>query len=591
MVPRIDCSSQRRSWRSVSCGLRLLGVGIAWGAILAGRMIVAAETSVSVAQTVQAHLEAGEFGPAIDQALAVKNRALQTQLLKQIAQAQAEAGDDAAATATLRRIPNVRERSVAMRQQAPSGGLAGGGNMANPGPLMRLIQRNTSGEWESDEGVGGRMEWFPTGVKVSPNGLLERITAKEQSQTLSALGIEARKADLNSDLARPSSLRLVSLTRMDQELAEHLAQGRPVPTSMALLAGLTKVQYVFHFPESGEIVIGGPAEAWEYNAQGQAVGTETHLPTLQLDDFVTVFRTFAKGDADFGCSINTRDENVQSLQKFVEGSLARGPLNAGAGVANFVKQIQKKLGNQDIAIWGVPNDSRVARVIVEADYRMKLIGIGKLDAGKEIPSYFDLLPQDLQKNPAPMEALRWWLTMKYDAVLHNDDKSVFEIQGASVLCQSENQLLTSEGKHLPTGKSEGVNRQFAENFTRNYAKLAQRDHIFADARNVFDLALVSALVCKEGLADPAGTALSVFANGGLYQPASYAVPKEVASVVNHRVYHGRDVVVQAAGGVRGDFSEALSKDKVKSSPELDRVAQTAKLPELPAGRWWWDVAR
>lgn len=593
MVPRND-RSVCSSWRSVSCGLTLWSAGIAWGAILASQTMFAANApgsaaQGSVAQTVQAHLEAGEFGPAIDQALAVKDPVQQTELLKQIAQAQSQAGEPAAAAATLRRIPNVRERSLAMRQQQPA--LAGGGNQANPRPLMMLIQQNTSGEWESEEGVGGKMSWFPTGVKVSPNGILERITTKEQYQTLSALGIQARKADLNGDLARPSSLRLVSLTRMNEELAEHLAQGRQVPTSMALLAGLTKVQYVFIFPENGEIVIGGPAEGWEYDAQGQAVGSESHLPTLQLDDFVTVFRTFSKGDADFGCSINTRDENVKSLQQYVEGSLARGPLNAGAGVANFVKQIQKKLGNQDIVVWGVPADSRVARVIVEADYRMKLIGIGKLDAGKEIPSYFDLLPQELQKDPAPMEALRWWLTMKYDALLHNGDKSVFEIQGASVLCQSENQLLTSEGKHLPTGKSEGVNRQFAERFTDNYAKLAQKDMVFADAKNVFDLALVSALICKQGVSDPAGTALSVFASGGLYQPASYAVPKEVASVVNHRVYRGRDIVVQAAGGVRGDFTEALSKDKVKSSKELDGVAQTAKLPELPAGRWWWDVTK
>jgi len=409
---------------------------------------------------------------------------------------------------------------------------------------------------------------------------------------LSALGIQARKADLNADLARPSTLRLVSLTRLDRELTELLAQGRPVPASMALLAGLTKVEYVFLFPESNEIVIGGPAEGWDYNAQGQAVSRESSVPTLQLEDFVTVFRTFARGDADFGCSINTRDQNVQSLQKFVETSLARGPLNAGAGVRSFVNQIQKQLGRQDIVVWGVPADSRVARVIVEADYRMKLIGIDKLDAGKDIPSYFDLLPQDLQKNPAPMEALRWWLTMNYDAVFHSADQSVFQIQGDSVLCQSENQLLTEEGKHQPTGKSEGVNRLFAENFSRNYAKLAARDPIFADARNVFDLALAAALICKQSDADTPDGPFQSFTAGGLYHPASYAVPKEVDSVVHHRVYNGRDIVVQAAGGVSANSGEILKNSAVvKADPELDRLGQSAQRPVLPAGRWWWDVSR
>lgn len=55
-------------------------------------------------------------------------------------------------------------------------------------------------------------------------------------------------------------------------------------------------------------------------------------------------------------------------------------------------------------VWGVPADSRVARVIVEADYRMKLVGINKLDVGKDVPGYFDLLPVSQQKIQPTMDA-------------------------------------------------------------------------------------------------------------------------------------------------------------------------------------------
>ena len=44
-------------------------------------------------------------------------------------------------------------------------------------------------------------------------------------------------------------------------------------------------------------------------------------------------------------------------------------------------------------------------MIVEADYRMKLIGINKLDAGIDIPSYFDLLARNFSETPASMNAL------------------------------------------------------------------------------------------------------------------------------------------------------------------------------------------
>ena len=463
--------------------------------------------------------------------------------------------------------------------------------MADFSTLMTLIMENTSGKWEAEDGEGGAMSPFPTGVRVAPGGLLHKLTQEEQTGVLASLGTTARKADLNADVAQRSDLRMVSLTRLEQAVAQRLADGEPVPETMAQLAGLSQIKYVFVYPEANEIVLAGPAEGWQYNAQGQPVAISNGRPTLQLDDLVTVLRTFAKGNADFGCSINTRDAGVRALTDYVQKSQSKGAISSVA-VKGWVQALQHKLGRQDIEVWGVPGDSRVARVIVEADYRMKLIGIDKLDAGKDIPSYFDLLPIAQQKNVQTMDALRWWLTMKYDGVQHSADKSAFEIAGSSVLCQSENQLLTADGKHVPTGKSEATNRMFAQNFTANYDKLAARDRVFADTQNVFDLALVSALIQHENLDDKAHWDMGAFAPNGAYSPARYAVPKECESVVNHRVYNGKDIVVQVAGGVKGDVMSVV-KDKALNteSPRLGNVAQSAKAGDLPAGRWWWDAAR
>lgn len=43
---------------------------------------------------------------------------------------------------------------------------AGGIAPLGIGPAMRLIQSNTSGEWENEEGVGGRMSWFPNSLSL-----------------------------------------------------------------------------------------------------------------------------------------------------------------------------------------------------------------------------------------------------------------------------------------------------------------------------------------------------------------------------------------------------------------------------------------
>ncbi|WP_010582181.1 DUF1598 domain-containing protein [Schlesneria paludicola] len=539
-------------------------------------------------QRVADHLAAGEFGPALAIATETANTDEQASLLKQIATAQQEAGDHDAAQGTSRRMPRAAAtKSNLLAARPDTARLAGG--QANFGMLINLIQRNTSGKWDDVEGESA-ITPFQTGVRVSPAGLLHRVTEQENSGQLQAMGVRARQADLNSDVSHKSELRMVSLTRLEREVARRMEEGLPIPETMSQLAGLSQVKFVFVYPETNEIVVAGPANGWEYNPQGQPISLNDGRPTLQLDDLVTVLRTFASGKADFGCSINTRDEGVKALQEFAKSSTKSGGLDPSA-TRKWVNDLQSALGRQDVVVWGVPQDSRVARVIVEADYRMKLIGIDKLDAGKEIPSYFDLLPVAQQKSQN-LDALRWWLALKFDGVTHSNDKTAFEMHGSSVLCQSENQLLTADGKHVPTGQSEATNRLFAENFTANYDKLAKRDTVFADTQNIFDLALCAALIKHEGLADKASWNMGVFAPHGAYTPASYAVPKEVDSVVNHRVYSRRNIVVQVAGGVRADVMAAAKDVSLNTTePRLDDVGRDAKAAKLPVGRWWWDSTK
>jgi hypothetical protein len=295
------------------------------------------------------------------------------------------------------------------------------------------------------------------------------------------------------------------------------------------------------------------------------------------------------GNQFFNCLIVPRKEGLRKLSEFVERSNQRGALRPGAPVRNFAAKCQEELGLQDAVFNGIPTDSRVARVILEADYRMKLIGIDKLDAGPNIPSYFDLLtPQSIQQNPPKLDALRWWMTMKYDAVLHSPSRTVFEIQGPSVQCQSENELVTKDGERIHTGQADPTNQVFAQNFTLHYGELAGQDLVFADLKNIFDLSLVAALINKEQLLAKSEHGYGVFGPNGSYQTAKFEPPKTVMSVVNHKVYGGKDIIVQVAGGVRADMVALLKNNEIyRESDRLDTIQQQA--PELPEGRWWWDV--
>ncbi|MBX3443343.1 MAG: DUF1598 domain-containing protein [Planctomyces sp.] len=555
------------------------------GIVFGLSVVLALSTSAAVrgadaSTRVEAHLAAGEFVAAA------------------AAASELPAGEAAEAQA---RIRAARQGGDYAAQQRVSGAatptaeqsqrpLSGSG--ADFQTLMDLIMEQTTGPWEELDGEGGTMTPFESGVRVDPQGVLSRVERQDLDGRLAAIGVRARKASLNEDVAAASDLRIVSLTRLEREVADRLARGERVLDSMKQLAGLSEIRYVFADSETGEILIAGPAEGWTIAANGAPVGAASGRPTLRLDDLVVVLRTFEPAARQmFGCSIDPRADGLKAVKSFVEDSQRRGPLASGQA-RRWAEQIGDLLGRQDITVYGIPTDSRVARVLVEADYRMKLIGVGKLEGGKDIPSYFDLIARQPGLAQGSLDALRWWLTLNTDEVLYSPDRDAFEIRGASVKCLSENQFLTASGERASTGKTEPINRQFAENFTRHYNDLAREQPVFADLKGVFDLALAAAIIRHEGLDTATGWNRGAFAQGGAYEPARYMAPKEVDSVVNHRVFNGRDVVVQVAGGVRADILATVSNPEIRrESDEVGQTAVKAKASALPEGRWWWDAAR
>lgn len=547
-------------------------------------------TAADRSKLVQAQIAAGEFGPALQTAKSATDAVERTHLLKTIADAQMQNGDLQAADSSISRIPIPETRDQARAQNSSRESAAGGA--AQAAMLVNLIKQTTGDEddWQAEEGQRKQPIYWPPGIEVDPNGLLRGLTREEKGQVLSSLGHRAREADLNTDLRAASPLRLVSLTRLEKEVSKRLAEGRTIPETMQHLAGLSHIRYVFVYPEQHDVVIGGPAEGWRYNEKGIAVGRESGRATLFLDDFVTVLRTFAPhGPGYFNCQIVPREEGLRRIKQFVEESNAKGPLDAAA-VRNWTNQLQQQLGLQDVEINGIPGDSRVAEVIFEADYRLKMIGIGKLPGGPGIPSVFDLLPKTGDVKSQRMDALRWWLSMKYDAVMHSPDRNVFEIKGSAVLCQSENEKISASGQRIHTGQSEATNRLFAANFTTHYGELASQDPVFADLQNIFDLSLIAALLADNRVPDRLGWDLGSFGPEGAYLTAHYQSPKSIMSVVNHRLYNGKDIVVQVAGGVDGQIRKVLSDPHVfREATNLAGAQIKGRAPQLPEGRWWWDA--
>ncbi|MEO2035736.1 MAG: DUF1598 domain-containing protein [Planctomycetaceae bacterium] len=510
--------------------------------------------------------------------------------LRGAARAAAESGNFVGAASNLRDATRMAgNHDVAERAGRLAESLAGGASLADFTELIELIQGQTSPPalWEDTDGEGGTISTFAQGIFVGGPAVLASVALRSDGSRLDAVAFEASRANTNTDVRVESELRLISLPKLEQRVASLVASGQPIPDDVRNLAGISRVQYLMTFPETGDVVIGGPAADWAEDETGRIVSLADGRPVLQLDDLIVLARTFSNdGRSFFMCSIDPKQEQVQAVNDFVrEHRRSLRPGNA----AEFTEELGQILGLQNVIVDGVPSDSRVANVIVAADFRMKQIGIGEVQGAPGMKSYFDLLTRSEQRGSGGIDALRWWMGVGYEAIRMSASGDSFEFSGESVRCLSEDQIVNPDGTRQATGQARGANARFAQLFTKHFSELASEDSIFADLQNVFDLAMVSALVNSQGITQLARLDSDAF---DAVTVESVDVPTELMTTVAHRVFAGRHVVVQVAGGVRADMASVVrDADRFQASEHLSQTATDASPIGHAAGAWWWDAAR
>jgi hypothetical protein len=355
---------------------------------------------------------------------------------------------------------------------------------------------------------------------------------------------------------------------------------------MLTLAGLQKIQYVFVYPETRDIVIAGPAGDWTIDREGRPLSVDTGRPLMHLDDLVVVLRNAFGKDGRFGCSIEPQRENLVKTQEFLTASAGKA-LKPGQR-DKWIEELRDAVGKQNIEVFGIDPRTRAARVIVEADYRMKLIGMGLEEGVLGVTSYLASLKPGMEDRP--MNVLRWWFTLNYDALRTTEQHDAYELQGQGVQVQSENELVNERGERVHTGKSDEPTAEFAHSFTKHFPELAQKYPIYAELQNIFDLALVSALLRSENLPELIDWHMPHFGPSGAYEPSLGHAPEQVETVANHRLMSRTKFVAGVSGGVSIQPQEFVKAENVKLDEYggLKAARGNSAPQDLPAGVWWWD---
>ena len=163
----------------------------------------------------------------------------------------------------------------------------------------------------------------------------------------------------------------------------------------------------------------------------------------------------------------------------------------------FAEELRNCLGLQVVTINGVPPKTHFAQVMVEADYRMKLIGIGLERPPVKMASYVEKARLgDVARNAMA----RWFFVPDYKCIREAEDGLAMELVGDGVKLIGEDEMVTGSGeRRKAAGRGNRASHAFVTTFTKKYPELADRSPVYAELRNLIDLAVAAAYIQKQDL--------------------------------------------------------------------------------------------
>ncbi|MDF1841153.1 MAG: DUF1598 domain-containing protein [Rubripirellula sp.] len=419
------------------------------------------------------------------------------------------------------------------------------------------------------------------GIDVDATGVLR---VRQFDPRLAQQRLAAARANDDANVMQPSELRKISLNRLEAAIAEAQQAGQPLPDEMKALAGLTAVKHVFYYPETKDIVIAGPAEGFFADPTERLIGMESGQPVVLLEDLVTALRAYAPGQQPtpvISVSIDPTQEGLKQMNQFLASVRGRLQPSDARRLANGLKQ---NLGLQTVTFRGIPNTSHFARVLVEADYRMKLVGIGLEKLPVRMMSYVERAnPNTIAANA--ME--RWYFQPNYDGIAVSEDGMAMKIKERGVQLVGANERVAN-GRRTASGRVNKASQAFCQDFTKQFPEIAEKVRIYAELRQLIDVAIAAAYIQDQDFYGQAEWNMPLLMDESKFSIETYNAPDQVETAVN-AIWRGNNLMTPLGGGVQMKPRTAFNKDHlVVDQGENNQAKQSAGPSNLADGQWWWD---
>ncbi len=237
-------------------------------------------------------------------------------------------------------------------------------------------------------------------------------------------------------------------------------------------------------------------------------------------------------------------------------------------------------------VLGVSPNTHLAQVMVEADYRMKLIGLGVEHTRiRQFATYIDKATPTGSNNGLQ----RWYFEPNYECVRVSEDHEAMELVGDGVKLVGENEHVGADGQRIKTGSSNRASMAFTSSFTKYYSEIARRSPVYAQLRDVIDMAVAAAFIQHEGYYAKSGWDMQLFGDESRFPVEVYNSPVQVDTVVTS-VRKGTRLITPVAGGVHVEAELVLKSENLLTDKDgkIEQVRKATKLDHLQPGQWWWD---
>lgn len=428
------------------------------------------------------------------------------------------------------------------------------------------------------QGFGGGGGGGFGGISIDAQGVVSTFSRRESSQLTRRRIREFLKENFEEELAAPTAMRKVSLREIERLALQAHQKGEPVPLEIQYLYGLLRIDFIIIDPDRADVILAGPAEGFVTDAAGRIRGATSGRPPVNLDDLLVAFRSTSRRNQTIGVSIDPTPQNTAALAKLVQSTTVASRSSA---VRRFQKMGQV-LGMQKVSLFGVPKDSHFAQVLVEADYRMKRIAIGKEKSGvRKITSQLTLL----KPNSNTMQ--RWWFTALYNPIEADEENLTFRISGPRCQLMAQEEWADASGNRSDSPFTQATTQKFAKQFTDHFEELAQASPVFSELQNCFDLAVVAALLRKQNIQEEIGWNMESLLDETAIPIKSYPVPQTVPSVAMSRTA-GRFTLGMIGGVTLNPYSVIGKKFNHSDLTNLKAARDAAIRHRIETNPGWWN---